>query len=258
MTSSISNQEIIPVIESSIFVGQELAHLAVGIIAIGNKITPGYENEYKGYALLRGNVYAHQRNYMPISDLNDDGTETDPDDARAVHFAVFENSSNRTRVVGAMRLIVKDRQDDLPLPIEQHYPDAFSSGPATAQSSEVSRLIGRHESGRVQSALKWLIFSAGVSYGKEHNLGPIYGAVERSLFRGLGMAGVPVEALGEPVFVEEFNSSKLPIRIDIAGLEKKIENVNPGLVYAMQHLNKKFIYSGTVKTNVSPANVTAA
>jgi N-acyl-L-homoserine lactone synthetase len=258
MNLSISNEAVIPSVDSLVFAERPEAHLAVGIVAVGSDVIPGLEDEFQGYTLLRGNVYARQRNYMPVSELNDDGTETDVDDSRSVHFAVIENALESPRVVGAMRLIIKSHEDDAPLPIEHHYPNAFSQGPAAAMSTEVSRLIGRHERPRIQSHLKWLLFSAGVAYVMEHGLGPVYGAVETTLQRGLRIAGVPTVALGEAEFVEEFNASKLPIRVDIPGLAHKLESDQPELFSAMQSVASNFVYSGVSAVSERAASVDVA
>lgn len=246
--SQISNNEVIPVINSNIFEGHEDSHLAVGIVALGNVVVPGREAEYDGYTLLRGNVYARQKNYMPIADLNENGTETDVDDSRSVHFAVIENAMNNTRVVGAMRLIVKSKLEDAPLPIEEHYPSAFEDGPAPLLSTEVSRLICRHENPKIQGKLKWPLFTAGVTYVMEHQLGPVFGAVEKEFEKSLGMAGVPVTPLGEAIYVPEFNATKLPIRVDVFGLSQKIEGEHRELRDAMQSLSRDFVYSGTSRS----------
>ena len=246
MVQFISNNEVIPVIESNIFSGHESAHLAVGIVAIGENVVSGLENEYKGYTLLRGNVYARQKNYMPVYDLHADGTETDVDDSRSVHFAVIENIMENQRVIGAMRLIIKSKKYDSILPIEEHYPDAFKDGPVPILSTEVSRLICRHENTRTQRDLKWPLFSAGVTYVTKEGLGHVYGAVEAQFQKGLGMAGVPVTPLGEPIYVPEYNATKLPIRVDVTNLTKKIVGDHPHLFGAMQSAEKHFVYSGSI------------
>ncbi|HWB38885.1 MAG TPA: hypothetical protein VG604_01470, partial [Candidatus Saccharimonadales bacterium] len=211
--SQIANHEVIPQVESGLFIGHETSHLAVGIVAVGDQVVPGYENELAGYKLLRGNVYALQKKYMPIEDLNEDGTETDADDARSVHFALIENAIESPRVVGAMRLIIKSREYPQALPIEDHYPEAFPEGPAPFLSTEVSRLIARHEDAKIQRTMKWPLFTASVAHIVEHDLGPVFGAVEEDLEQSLMRAGVPVVDLARPKFVEEFNASKMPIRI---------------------------------------------
>lgn len=240
----ITNEMVIPTIETRLFDDHEDSHLAIGIVAVGDTVTAGLEEEYKSYLLLRGNVYAKQKNYMPLDDLNDDGTETDFDDGRSIHFAVVENAMDNTRVVGAMRLIIKSRENDAILPIEEHYPEAFADGPTSLFSTEVSRLISRHENTKVQHGLKWLLFTAGVAYVAKRDLGPVYGAVEASLARGLQIEGVPVTTMAEPKFVEEFNATKLPIRVDLAGLTRKIEADQADLLSAIRAQPGDFVYSG--------------
>jgi len=80
----------------------------------------------------------------------------------------------------------------------------------------------------------------------KEGLGPVFGAVEAQFRKGLGIAGVPVTALGEPIYVPEFNATKLPIRVDVTNLTKKIEGDHPYLFDAMQAVEKHFVYSGSI------------
>lgn len=246
VVSIISTSEVIPTIDSNLFRKHPDNHLAVGIVAMGGSVVPGLEEEYQGYLLLRGNVYAKQKNYMPVAELNDDGTETDLDDARSVHFAIVENALTSVRVVGAMRLIIKSTKDSRPLPIEEHYPEAFSGAPAPLLSTEASRLISQHEDRSVAAGAKWLLFGAGVKYVGRHGLGPVYGAVEPLLARSLNTQGVPVTALCSPKYVPEFNATKLAIRVDVPGLIKTLEDDMPDLVDAMNMKQGNFVYQGLV------------
>lgn len=256
--SRITNQEVIPEINSDLFQGHETSRFAVGIVAVGDRPLPGRENEYDGYGLLRGNVYAFQKHYMPIADLNPDGTETDKDDIRSIHFAVVENALHSPRVVGAMRLIIKSRENNWTLPIEDHYPEAFTSADVPILSTEVSRWICRHEDTKIQRDLKWPLFTAGVMTITENNLGPVYGAVEESLARGLDIAGVPVTRLTEAAkYVPEFNAEKLPIRVDINTLAQRLEDDRPELTQAIRKASAEFVYSGTV-TPQEASTVTVA
>jgi N-acyl-L-homoserine lactone synthetase len=234
---------VIPQVESSLFEGRDVGELAVGIVAVGQEVIPGLEDEHQGYLLLRGNVYAREKRYMPIGDLNHDGTETDPDDLRSIHFVLLENAPGGARVVGTMRLIIKGSGDVDPLPIERHYPESFPVSGAPAFSAEVSRLICRHEHPRVQTRLKWPLFSAGVTYLLERGLGPVYGAVDEHLNLGLQRDGVPVTALGAARYVPEYNAVKAPIRIDLDGLARRIDSTERELVDAMHVLDNAFVYS---------------
>lgn len=238
--------ERIPVFQSDLFEGQGEAHFAIGIVANGNKPTPGREKEHAAYLRLRGNVYAHEMHYMPVDDLNEDGTESDADDARSVHFSVFENRDGAVRAVGGMRLILKSAELPQLLPIEKHYPEAFIDRPASLTSVEVSRLIGRHEAVRTQSLIKWPLFLAGVAWALEHDFPHAYGVVERSLERRLLVDGVPVSDLAPEKFVPEFNTVKRPIRVDVPNLRSRMSSAHPLLFDAMRSVKHRFVYSGTI------------
>jgi hypothetical protein len=254
------NPEFIPDIQSDLFVGHEQSRFAVGIVAVGVNAMPGRESEYHGYGLLRGNVYAYEQQYMPVADLNEDGTESDMDDLRSIHFAVIENAIRSPRVVGTMRLIIKSREDNWPLPIEDHYPEAFADGDVPILSTEVSRWICRHEDRKIQSNLRWPLFTAGVNAINDNNLGPVFGAVKENLARGLNISGVPVTNLiPKAKFIPEFNAEKLPIRVEINELTQRLEDDRPELTEAIRaaSANAEFTYSGTV-TPVSSPTVPAA
>lgn len=231
---------------STLFHGRSDSRFAVGIVAYGGHVVPGLEEEHRAYGLLRANVYARERHYMSVDGLNADGTETDGDDPRSVHFGLYENAATSVRAVGSMRLIIKEEGDARPLPIEQHYGSLFETQPAPAGSVEVSRLISRHESPDVQRNLKWPLFAASVSYIVDNGLGAVFGAVEEELEDRLRKDGVPVTALAEPHFVPEFNSAKLPIRVDIAGLGAKLQGDTPTLFEASRRVEREFVYLRSV------------
>lgn len=220
----LTNEQVIPIVDTRLFDGHETAHLAVGIVAVGDLVVPGLAREFHAYSLLRGNVYVKQKHYMPEEQLNDDGTESDGDDRRSVHFAVVENLSGSSRMVGAMRLIIKCEDDAEPLPIEAHYPEAFISGPAPILGVECSRVIARHQSMKTQYIIKWSLFNAGIQHNMQRGLGPVYGAVEPVMARSLRIEGMPLSELAEAKFVQEFNSKKLPILIDMAELARRRGN----------------------------------
>lgn len=235
---------VIPIAAGSdLFKNYNSSLSAVGIVAVGSMPTPGREAEHEAYLRLRGNVYAHERHFMRVEDLNPDGTETDPDDPRAVHFALFENHAEGARAVGAMRLILKSEEHSEPLPIEGHYPDAFPE-PAPLPSVEVSRLISRHESPRVQHSLKWPLFSAGVAWLLRHDIGTCFGAVEDHFEKRLNEDGVPVSTLADGHFVPEFNAVKKPIAIDLRGLTHHLATTRPALLAAMKTISTGFIHAG--------------
>ena len=249
----VRNEEVIPLIDSRAFEGHETSRFALGIVAVGSGITPGLENEFNGYMLLRGNTYGLQKGFIPLEYLNQDGSEKfDSDDERSVHFAVIENANKSPRVIGAMRLIIKSREHPEELPVEVHYPEVFKdSGPSNLLSTESSRLISRHEDRRLSMAAKWTLFAAGVSYVVNNDLGPVYGVVEERLALGLRHEGMPLMQLAKPEFIEDFNATKQPIRIDIPGLMQHLREDKPGLLESMSELDTGFVYSGSIEPGAS-------
>ena len=228
-----------PEIKTTLFESDHLFdEYATGIVALGSNPRNGLENEYAGYLLLRGNVYAYQEHYMPIEDLNPDGTESDSEDSRSVHLTVIENTLNSSgKVVGAMRLIVKSETDFRTLPVEEHYPEAFSDKEVPMMGIEVSRLIG-------PGLIKWLLFAAGVNYAAENKLGPVLAVVKESLANALDNIGVPVIRLAPPKYVREYNSSKLPIMVNVEGLTQTLYREKTDVVKEMERIGDDFVYSG--------------
>ena len=234
----------IPVFRGDLFDGQGETRFAIGVVATGETPTRGRELEYAAYLTLRANVYAHEMHYMAVDGLNADGTESDGNDARSIHFAVFENTGEAVRCVGAMRLILKSGDQPEPLPVERHYPEAFTKGPAPLGSAEVSHLIGRHENVRVQASIKWPLFLSSVTWALRHDIPDAYGVVEESLERRLLVDRVPLERLAPAKFVPEFNTVKLPVQVDVAGLDARLDNVESHLFAALRTVTHQFVYSG--------------
>jgi N-acyl-L-homoserine lactone synthetase len=179
--------------------------------------------------------------------LNADGSETDADDKRSVHIGLIENdhAHNCQRMIGAMRLIVKQTPQDDSLPIEHHFPEVFEDAPAPPLSAEVSRLICRHEDIRLQTFCKWPLFTAGLTYANTHSLGPIYGVVTERLRRVLQHIGVPVTSLAEPRYIRSINATKLPVIVNTDGLQ---ESINSDMTRAevfselQKIITKNFVY----------------
>jgi N-acyl-L-homoserine lactone synthetase len=247
LDKAIPNAEVIPVYESDIFADNPEARFAVGIIAVGSAVKPGLENEFDAYRRLRANVYVDQTHMVGRDHVEADGREKlDADDPRAVHFGVFEQTSGGTRAVGSLRLIVKDEQDDRPLPIEDFFTEAFEGGPAPLGSVEASRYIARHEKGSTQRMLSGMILAAGVSYIRNHGLGPTYGTVEPKVERAFVHRGVPHTRIAEPVYVEEYNADNLGLEIAVNSFADRIEEQEPGLLSALAEHEGNFMYFGQV------------
>jgi N-acyl-L-homoserine lactone synthetase len=179
--------------------------------------------------LLRGNVYGHLKDFVPLDSLAPDGAEIDDDDGRAVHIAVLENRADEdrpgtARLIGTVRLIAKSSPDAPPLPIEVQFPGLLPDEPLPVGSVEVSRLIAQHEDLPVKGLAKALLFQFAAAYIVQSGFGPTYAVVDESLERGLQASGIPVERLSEPRFIADFNSVKLPVEIGTAVFHQLVQD----------------------------------
>jgi N-acyl-L-homoserine lactone synthetase len=247
----VPNEAVIPIFETDLFAGNEEARFAVGILAVGDEIVVGREAEFTAYTQLRGKVYAHQTRMIPTDVLNHDDSETDHDDARSVHFGIFEqvtpdeeNRALRARSVGAIRLIIKSAEDDRPLPVEDFFPEAFEGNPAPLGSTEASRLIARHESAVVQGAIKWTSYAAAEAYILNHNLGPTYATVEPGLEKDFARSRMPFNRIADPKYVPEYAADNLGLEIDTTGFAEIVKRVKPGLLEGLTEHEGNFFYYG--------------
>ena len=212
----------IPVVESTIFKGHEEARFAVGAVAVDDKVINGYGNEFKGAAKLRASTYV-DLGYVNVDDLDENGTELDLDDERALHLIVAEQvaGAGLARIVANMRLVIKT--DHEPLPVERYFPGAFSNVDLPVGSVEVSRLISIHEDLSLQSSLKWPLFIAGLKHVDKNKLGPVFGLLAPALTRSLILQRIPVRSLAEAKYIEEINYIKHPVQIDVDRLRKVVD-----------------------------------
>lgn len=218
--------QLIPVIESKVFLDHPNARFALGGVAINNAIINGYDNEFFGAAQLRANTYLDS-GFINSDDLDYNGTELDQDDySRSVHFVMLERMAvdSMARVVGNMRLIIKSPENSTPLPLESYYPEYFSERPIPIGGVEVSRLIARNEDLRMQNLLKWPLFIAGQKYVEHNQLGPVYGLITPALTRLLRSQHVPVSAIVAAKYIENINATKQPVSIDLPVLKRVINS----------------------------------
>jgi N-acyl-L-homoserine lactone synthetase len=203
---SITNEMVIPVIETDLFSKNQESRFALGMLAVGNDIIEGREDLFEGYLRLRASVYAYQTRMIPTEHVREDGTEVDEDDSRSVHWAIFEqdgDDASLARVVASIRTIIKSEEDPRVLPIEEFYPDSFKD-PVPLGGVEVSRYISRHEDDSVQKQLSHPMFKAVVGYLTARCLGPTYGVVEEPIEAQLARHGVPMRRIAEPKYVPEY------------------------------------------------------
>lgn len=244
---TVSNEAVIPVIEApELFAEHPEAQFATGIIAVGNTVIPGAEEVFRGYGLLRAKVYADQTRMIDAGHVKDDGTETDEDDARSIHFAVVEHTGQlgdtdrKQRVVGALRLIIKDELHPEPLPVEGFFPEAFTDEAATIPSTEASRYICRHEDPKIQERLSRPLFTGAVSYIAVHGLRETYGVVEPPVQARLSR-DMDLEVIADPKFVEEYDDNNLAFRVDIGKLAQDL-GLTPDVLEAMRAQEGTFSY----------------
>jgi N-acyl-L-homoserine lactone synthetase len=243
--TSIKNEAVIPTVDSRLFEGHEDARFAVGMLAIGNEVLSGFDDEYYGYLKLRARVYVDQTRMISPDLVRPDGTETDEDDARSVHFGLLERAERGARVIGGLRLITKTEEDNRPLPIEEFFPDVFGDDPAPLMATEASRYIVRHEDPAVQRRLSDPLFTAAVSFIIAHRLGPTYGVVEEGVEASLRMKGIPLKRVADPKFVPEYAADNLGIEIDTDMLAQLTERRRPGAIAEMLAREGDFVYFDT-------------
>jgi N-acyl-L-homoserine lactone synthetase len=251
LNPEITNEAVIPRVESSFFRDKPEARFAIGILAVDSSIIPGRQNEYEAYLQLRRRVYVEQTGFLSPEDIQPDGTERDMDDARSVAFAVVENRGIDQRLVATARLIRKDLgvpigAEPRPLPVEREWPEVFINLPNEPKSAEVSRLISRHEKPAVQEINKRKLYAELLAYARFKGLVSAYAFVDEKLERDLNRL-VPTRRLGEPRYVEQYHTFNVPIEIDMPRLAERIEAANPGSLEARQAKIGEIAYYGTLK-----------
>jgi hypothetical protein len=244
----IGKSQVIPVLESAIFDAAPDSRFAIGMLAIGAKPLAGRQDEYRSYFDLRRNVYVDETGQLSEADIQADGTDRDEDDTRSVAFGAYENmGQGLARTVGSLRLIMKGYTDEAgeakPLPIEEFCPEIFEDQPAPATATEVSRFIARHENARYQGLIKWNVYSAGLAYIANNNLGPTYAVIEPWLEREL-KSTIPVSRIGEPRYVPHYLADNLPIEVHTPQFIKQVEESHPGTLAALRENQEAWSFFG--------------
>nr|WP_202383006.1 hypothetical protein [Leucobacter chromiireducens] len=209
---SVTNHDVIPVLSSGVFDEHPTARLACGLLAVDGVPLPGLEAEYTAHFSLRRRVYVDQTGQLSESDILEDGTDRDADDARSATFAVFENHREGVRVLGVSRLIVRGTETQLP--VEEFCPESFPAGPLSERSVEVSRMIARHETAAMQDLVQWHLFTLMLAYIANHELERTFAIIEPWFERHLNSI-ISISRIGEPRYVEHYLDYNLPIEIDI-------------------------------------------
>ncbi len=240
---TVSNHDVIPVVASDLFVENSTARLAGGMLAVNGFAIPGLDAEYAAHFHLRRKVYVDQTGQLAASELQDDGTDRDADDARSITFAIFENHESGVRVVGVSRLIL--RGDGGPLPVEEFCPDAFAPGDLDVGCVEVSRVIARHESAALQDLVQWHLFALMLAYIANHELGRTFAIIEPWLERHL-QGTIAIERIGEERYIEHYLDYNVPIEIDIPASAARVDMRNGGCIDRYRAAEPAMTYTGRV------------
>ncbi|MCS5735542.1 hypothetical protein [Herbiconiux daphne] len=244
---SVTNAAVIPIIAgSSAFIAEPEARLATGIIAVNGVALPGFEDVYRQHFEFRRRVYVDQTGQLDPSDLSDDGTDRDADDARSVTFAVLENAPEGVRIVGVARTIIKGADGGAqPLPVEEFCPELFAEDPLDLGSVEVSRVIARHERVAMQELVQWHLFALMSAYFPGHDVGRTFAIIEPWLERLL--AGVlAISRIGEPRYIEHYLDYNLPVEFDLAGSAARINERNATILATLEAADGRLEYFGRV------------
>lgn len=245
---TVSNHDVIPVLSSTVFSEDPTARFAGGMLAVNGVALPGLEAEYAAHFLLRKKVYVDQTGQLAESELQEDGTDRDADDARSVTFGVFENHEEGVRVIGVARLILRGRER--PLPVEEFCPDSFPGGELDGRSVEVSRVIARHESAALQNLVQSHLFALMLAHLSAHGLGRTFAILEPWLERLV--AGVLViERIGEVQYVEHYLDYNVPIEIDIPASVARVDARQPGLIDGYRAAEPGLRFSGRAGSRLS-------
>lgn len=231
--------EVVPTLRSTVFLGHEDVRFAVGQISNGSHVIHGAED--LAYHRLRAGVYAKQTRMISEEHIAADGGEYDNDDARSIAIAVLENCGEIQRLVGSIRLI---HRGDETLPVENFFPNLFAQHPAPSMSCEVSRYITRHEDRDKQNEISWALFQGGIAAAITYQMGPMFATIDPGLARIMRLRGIPITELATPTRVEEYNSTSLPVIIDIGLLAQRLEERTPGILTEMIAHPDKFTYFG--------------
>ncbi|MGI6612013.1 MAG: acyl-homoserine-lactone synthase [Candidatus Nanosyncoccaceae bacterium] len=220
----ISNTKAVPIISGNLFEGHN-KRFATVLFGLGLHPNGSDEGLFNGYLSLRKNVYVDQTGILDASEKYDSGLESDEDDRRSVHIAVFENrGNNQVAVVGCLRLIVK--KDRSLLPIEEFYPEVFEQDPIAVGDVEMSRFISRAEKGKGDNyKIIMSLFRAALSWALQNKTSFAYGVIETRLARAMRSFSSAFKKVGQLRMIKEYNTKNIGIVIDLnkarCDLEKK-------------------------------------
>jgi hypothetical protein len=176
---------------------------------------------YNQLLQFRGNIYVHELGYLPPDSVDKQGRETDADDERSILLGAVEKPEGASkdngsrdetnpRVIGSARLVLK-KEENNPLPIEEHFSEYFDNPIQPGISSEVSRYISRHPDTTQRHAIALALVRAMTYRCVENGIQDAYAVLEKKLHDMLNFVGVDSEQLGESKYIDELNGELYPV-----------------------------------------------
>lgn len=179
--------------------------------------------EFDNLTRFRRQVYVDELEFLGREHVDPLGREIDEDDARSTNFVVFSQGSAEnlqvedSKVVGSARIIVKT-EEDKPLPIESYFPELFEDQPLSKMTGEVSRFIARDANRERQHRISLALMRAIAYHSVNNQLGEGYCMIEQPLLRLLKVTGIPIDVLGEPKEITEYNGILIPVKLEAGRL----------------------------------------
>lgn len=204
----------LPVIEDDVFSRHRHAAYNVALVALRDEeILP---SAYRASRQLRFNKY-NSLGWLPDEAMDPDGGEHDDDDIRSAHFAVIANegADQAPRLIATSRLILKDVEPIMPLPVETHFVDAFKDQPAGSTETEASRMISDSKNRIERSLATFATHRAMIGFGFANGYNRANAIVEDWMLKRFDETHLPYDRLAEFTTVAEYgNTVNTAIAID--------------------------------------------
>lgn len=179
--------------------------------------------EFDSLTRFRRQVYVDELEFLGREHVDPLGREIDEDDSRSTNFVVISKGCLENpqvedlKVVGSARIIVKT-EEDKPLPIESYFPELFEDQPLSKMTGEVSRFIARHSNREMQHMISLALMRAVAYHSVSNQLSEGYCMIEQPLLRSLKVTGIPIDVLGEPKEIKEYNGTLIPVKLEAGKL----------------------------------------
>ncbi|MDQ1138455.1 hypothetical protein QE410_003254 [Microbacterium sp. SORGH_AS 1204] len=201
----VRNADITPSVRTNVFDASPGSRFAAVELGYGLHANPIFSS----YLDLRTGVYAVQTEMLDLEALTYK-VDIDDDDERADGTVVLENRYPLPVAVACVRVIERLHSDNRPLPADALYGLNLPAGCA-----EISRYIGRLDDPQHQMRALQELWRSSIAHVRRIGVEDhVYAIVERPLERLLGMAGIGVSRVAEPIWLEEYQGVNLAIKLD--------------------------------------------